>query len=487
MSKTGRPLTFGIAFLAAATLLAGCQATAPRAAPTPPPSTPAPAAPDSVLPVSAQLPMPRPMSPIPGADGECPELGLAEAIALGLRDNPRLREVAAQAQAARAGADIAFAPFLPEVNAGYRYSGFNQQVIPGGSFVPASLNSGVYAFSLAEAGVQWTLYDFGRTAGTYGAALSRARIDELTSVRARQTVAYDVAHGYFELLFAQAYVRVWEQAAKQAEAVLKDTRVRRENGTADREAVLRAEVEVTAAQEELIAARQRVFNAMAGLNLALGRPTALPIRVRDVRSHPKFEQSLEGCLEQAVTSRPEVAAGREAVAEASYGAQAARGGMLPRVYIRGTVVRVDAPETLHGWVTGAGFHIDQPLYGGGRHTADVRRNRALTLAATAGLQSLLDRVAHQVNLAYQAIAPGEERIRLGETAVTQARENLRLTLVKYNNGNATPTDVVDAQTVLTRAEARYYTALYEYLEGLARLEYSEGGDQKGLVEALQKP
>ena len=70
----------------------------------------------------------------------------------------------------------------------------------------------------------------------------------------------------------------------------------------------------------------------------------------------------------------------------------------------------------------AGFHIDQPIYGGGRHVADVRRNVALAVAATAGLQSLLDRVAHQVNLAYQAIATGQERIRLGEIAVSQARE-----------------------------------------------------------------
>ena len=106
-------------------------------------------------------------------DTGCIELGLEEAIAVGLRDNPRLREAAAQAQAARAGADIAFAPFLPEFNTGFQFSGFNAPVIPGGAFVPASLNAGVYAFSLAEAGVQWTLYDFGRTAGSYGQALSR--------------------------------------------------------------------------------------------------------------------------------------------------------------------------------------------------------------------------------------------------------------------------------------------------------------------------
>jgi outer membrane protein len=471
-----------LAFLLA-TLLPGCETTAPQA---PPPAMPL-AEPRAEQPVSvASLPMPRTLPAEMKPEDTDLELGLEQAIAIGLRDNPRLREVAAQAQAARSGADIAFAPFLPELNTGFRYSGFNAPVIPGGSFVPASLNAGVYAFSLAEAGVQWTLYDFGRTAGGYGQALSRARMDELTSVRARQTVAFDVARGYFDLLFAQAFVRVHEQAVKQAEAILKDTNVRRKNGTADREAVLRAEVEVTSAQEQLVAARQRVFDGMATLNLALGRPTALPIRVRDVRAHPPFDLPLEACLEQAVGGRPEVAAAREAVAEATYGIEAARGGMLPKVYIRGTVVRVDSAQDLRGWVAGAGLHIDQPIYGGGRHVADVRRNRALAVAATAGLQSLLDRVAHQVNLAFQAIATGQERIRLGEIAVSQSRENLRLTLVKYNNGNATPTDVVDAQTALTRSEARYYTALYEYLEGLARLEYSQGGDQTRLLGALKE-
>lgn len=477
---------FGLLGLLLAALLAGCETTAPRAPALAPPAA-EPRAAESVLPVSGvALPQPRSLPP-DAAPEACLELDLEQAIGIGLRDNPRLREVAAQAQAARAGADIAFAPFLPEVNTGFRYSGFNLPVIPGGSFVPASLNAGVYAFSIAEAGVQWTLYDFGRTAGGYGQALSRARIDELTSVRARQTVAFDVARGYFELLFAQAFVRVNEQAVKQAESVLKDTRVRLNNGTADREAVLRAEVEVTQAQEQLIAARQRVFDGMATLNLALGRPTALPIRVHDVRAQPRFELPLEACLEQAVSSRPEVAAAREAVAEATYGVEAARGGMLPKIYTKGSIIRVDSAQELRGWVAGAGVHIEQPVYAGGKHLADMRRNRALAATATASMQSLLDRVAYQVNLAYQAIGTNQERIRLGEIGVSQARENLRLTLVKYKNGNATPTDIADAQTAQTRAEARYYTALYEFLEGLARLEYSQGGDQTRLLGALKEP
>ena len=190
------------------------------------------------------------------------ELRLEQAIAIGLRDNRGCAEVAASAQAARSGADIAFAPFLPELNAGYRYSGFNAPVIPGGLVRPGlAAMQACMRFSLAGSRGAVDAVRLRPDRRRLWPALSRARIDELTSVRARQTVAFDVACGCFDLLFAQAFVRVHEQAVKQAEAILKDTKVRKENGTADREAVLRAEVEVTSAQERLVAARQRVSTA----------------------------------------------------------------------------------------------------------------------------------------------------------------------------------------------------------------------------------
>jgi outer membrane protein TolC len=424
----------------------------------------------------------QPPSP-PRAD-EPLTLSLQQAVSLALEKNPRLRQAAARVEAARAGADIAFAPFLPEAGTGFRYSGFNIPVLPGGSFVPASLTGGANSFSLAEAGVQWIVSDFGRTAGRYGQAVTQTRIEKLSLERARQTIAFEAARAYFQSLLAQATLRVREQSLRQAEKVLADTRARLVGGVVDREAVLRAEVEVSQAREELVGARQQVADAAATLNLTLGRPTLLPVRVQDVSRHPALAQSIEEALQQAVGKRPEVDIARAAVAEAAYGEEAARADLLPKVFVRGTVIRVDSTGPLEGWVAGAGVHVEQPLYGGGRRRAEIRRQQAQVAGATAALQAIVDNIGQQVNLAFQAIATHRERIVLGETAVVQTRENLRLTLVKYSNGNATPTDVVDAQTALTRAQTRYYAALYEYLEGLARLEYAQGGDQRGLVSQL---
>ena len=108
-------------------------------------------------------------------------------------------------------------------------------------------------------------------------------------------------------------------------------------------------------------------------------------------------------------------------------------------------------------------------------------------SATAQGQVVLDNIALEVNLAYRAIAAARERIRLGEAATRQGRENLRLTVVKYTNGDATPTDVVDAQTALTGALMRYYSALYDYLDSLAQLDYATGGDQGRLLPPAGAP
>src|SRR5262249_16293605 len=69
----------------------------------------------------------------------------------------------------------------------------------------------------------------------------------------------------------------------------------------------------------------------------------------------------------------------------------------------------------------------------------------------------------------------------------QARENLRVVVIRYNNGDAIPTEVVDAQTALTSAEVRYYASVYSYLEGLARLEYTQGGDLSALLAGVTRP
>lgn len=204
-----------------------------------------------------------------------------------------------------------------------------------------------------------------------------------------------------------------------------------------------------------------------------------------VTSEPILAQTLEDALGRAIAERREIQMAREAVAGARDGVTAAKGEMLPKVYVRGTVLRAASPGPLNGDIEGAGIHVDQPIYSGGRYRAEVRRHQSDVAEAFAGLESIVDQVSLQVCVAYQAIDTERQRIQLGRVTIEQAKENLRLTRVRYDNGDATPTDIVDAQTSLRQAETTYYNAIYGYLEGLAKLEYAVGGDQSHLLDQLR--
>ena len=64
---------------------------------------------------------------------------------------------------------------------------------------------------------------------------------------------------------------------------------------------------------------------------------------------------------------------------------------------------------------------------------------------------------------------------------------MRLVRVKYRNGNATPTDIVDAETTLTRSQQRLKSTLYTHLAALSRLDYAVGQAQGTLLQQAQRP
>ena len=60
------------------------------------------------------------------------------------------------------------------------------------------------------------LYDFGRTGGRYRQAVARERLAELQLARAEQTVDFDVAVAYLDVLLARAGRRVQDDAVRRA-------------------------------------------------------------------------------------------------------------------------------------------------------------------------------------------------------------------------------------------------------------------------------
>jgi outer membrane protein TolC len=409
--------------------------------------------------------------------GPPPGYSLPQAVAFALQNNPRLMAALAAIDRARGQEQVAFAPFLPEIDFlshGAVTSPALGPAAAGATGIILSSAIATHSYAQAEVQLQWTVCDFGRRAGRYQQAVARERIALLQSTRAEQTVGFDVAAAYLQALRAGAARLIQEEAIRSAEATLRDTRSRRAAGVVERADVLRAEVHLAAAQEDLDLAREAELVALARLNNAMGRNASLPVTVVALQSEPPLALSLAQCLEAAAAGRPEIGVAREAVAAAQSGRQATAAEFRPRVYVLGSAGAVGGGNVVGGGQEGVGLHIDLPLYTGGRRKGELRAADAEVRQAVADARSILDGVTLQVTLAYVAATTARRRIDRDVPAVVEARENLREVRNRYRNGQATPTDIVDAETALTRAQQRLASARYEYLGALASLDYALG-------------
>jgi outer membrane protein len=212
--------------------------------------------------------------------------------------------------------------------------------------------------------------------------------------------------------------------------------------------------------------------AIARLNNAMGRNASLPVTLIGWNFDPPFNLSLLQCLEIAAAQRAEIGIAREAVAAAQFGRESTQGEFLPKVYALASVGAVGGSSIVTGAQEGAGLHIDLPLYTGGRRRGELCAADAEIKRTIAEARSVLDGVTLQVTLAYVAATTARRRIDHDRPAIVEATENLRLVRNRYRNGQATPTDIVDAETTLTRAQQRLVSATYEYLGALVGLDYA---------------
>jgi outer membrane protein TolC len=425
-------------------------------------------------------------------------LTLPAAIGLAYRAQPRLRAQLENIAQARGAQQIAFSAFLPVVTSRYDAGGFglgaggiNVNVgtparfnfLPGLGAVPIGLSLGT-TFELAELNVQWLLLDFGRRLGHYEQAKLSSDIAGLQTERAHQTVANEVAVAYYNVLRSQALRRTAQDALRRTEEELADARKREREGVIEREVVLRAEVQTAEYRQELHAATEAEFVALAGLNLAIGLKCNEPLRVVDPTDVPPLTTSLADCLQTAIQQRREFYVVQRTVEIATAGGRIARAQFAPKVVADGTLLDLQQQQSNGHVDLRLGFiRLEWALFEGGRRIAATRVADSQVRQAMAQAESISDQIAFQVNEAYRNAVTAWVGIDDARPAVDQAGENYRLVQLRLREGAATPTEIADAQATLTRAQQNYLNARYNYLIATDRLEYAMGVGQTPTIQA----
>ena len=411
---------------------------------------------------------------LPGDEADANVLNLHQVVAIARRQNPQLGIARAEIGKAAAGKKMAFSAFLPRVGIVDSLNTLDCDVhaTPSSafdSFLPLNWNS---QYNQVELETQWILWDFGRRLGTYRQADILVEIARLRYQRACQTVAFDATDAYYRVLLAYSTVITAKNTLRRAEEYLRVAKNLFEQGEIDRESIYSAELQVAKAKQGCVSARTRVNTSTAQLNLTMGRNTVIPTRVQRIDSRPQFQSNLLESLDMAVAHRREIRVVADWVVKAHEATAVAKADFMPKVVTGANYSSTGGDMESDSTCGYIAFSWD--IYTGGKRVGRLDEERADVARAIANSRQVCDRIAFEVNYAYQKVEDAAERIDLARSAVRLARERLRIVMNKFEQGEVGPTDVVDAQTAMTVAEQRYFDTVFELRSAIARLEYAIG-------------
>lgn len=395
-------------------------------------------------------------------------LSLQQAVDEALANHHLIREAEELEQAAMNEEKSAQAALKPSLSAHYQY--FRLEDHP-------------YAIFRTTLGVQQV--DMGHR-GTYtwdvtltqplftGFALSTkkkiAALDVAVSQVRKEAAILDVIKhvktAYYRVLLAQRHLDVAREAVDQLTAHLQDAQRFYDQGLIPYNDVLKSQVALAQAQQVHVRRQKDLELASADLNRLLGRDLARPVRLQEAEASAPQALSLEDLSEEASRARPELAILRLEVGKAKEAVRLAASELYPKVFAVGMYERTGKdpvgeendyrnPET-----AAVGVRMDWSIFEWGRSQSQVRRQRHALKAIEERLADIESSVLLEVKAALADVQVAEENIQTAKKALEQAKENLRITRLQYQQQVTTVTEVLDARTYLTQAEANYYAAHY---------------------------
>ncbi len=421
--------------------------------------------------------------PIHGADEPSTvPLTLDQALQEALTNHHLIREAEELEKAAAAEEKSAMAAMKPSLKAGYQY--FRLEDNPYAIF---RTNMGVQQVNMGHRGTY--TWDVTLTQPLFtGYALSTKKkiasldvaVSQVQKEMAVLNVIKHVKTAYYRVLLAQRYLEVAKEEVQQLTAHLEDTRRFYNQGLIPFNDVLKSQVALAQAQQVQVRRQKDVEIASADLNRLMGRDLSRPLRLHDAAVFSGTVQTLEELAAEAVKSRPELNMLRLEVQKAAEAVRLAASEFYPKVFAVGSYERTgkdplgDENDYRNPDTAALGVRLDWSVFEWGKTQSQVRGRRASLKALEERLADIENSVRLEVKAALSDVQVAEENIQTARKALDQAAENLRMTRLQYQQQVTTVTEVLDARTYLTQAEANYYAALYGRHMAQAELERAVG-------------
>lgn len=387
-----------------------------------------------------------------------------DCIKLALANHPAIKSAVSNADIYKTRIGQAWANYFPTFSAGVSYSRNDMQMA---NFkFPTQKYDMFYAPTVSG---NMLLFDFGKTKAQADLAKRTYESAELTAQNTINTVIYTVKQAYYNLLFAQQQVKVYEDTVKDYTLHQKQAQAYYDIGTKAKIDVLTAEYNLGRAKLNLIQAKNTLKIAYVQLNNAMGLPEYTNYDVVDNLKMKDYQITTEEAVKTAFETSPDLLAYKKKAEASEMLVRSTKRAYTPNVsgfasYTRGGK-KVD---TDYGYQFGAQLNysnINLMLL-----KKQVDEAKATYKKDLADYENEKQTIYFQVKEAHINMTNAQESIVVAKLAMDQAKEQYDQASGRYKVGLGDAIELKDAETSYRNSQLEYYNNILNYHVSAANLE-----------------
>jgi outer membrane protein TolC len=411
-------------------------------------------------------------------------ISITEGLARVLRDSRLIKVSLPDKDMAFEDTLIARSALFPHLSASVSKTFYRYQ--PGATFGGSTVftdNKNPFTFGVD---LYQTLFDFGKSLSVYEASQEALNAKKANVESVKRMAMLEFIAAYFDLLEAEKMIAVAAKEVESITAYMGDVQHLYEQGVVTKNDLLPAQVRLADAQQRLIAARNGRELAEANLNNILALPLKEKTGARDIEMNPPELPAIEEGWRTAEAQRPEIAFLDRLEKASAFSEQAKARENAPTVFAQAGYSYTQNNYIPHHDNVGVTLGAKMNLYEGGSDRAEQAKERARGRQLKEQRGKLVEDIRFEVENSYVGLKNAGEKVQVARDALGQADENVRVNRVKYAEGVATSTEVLEAITLQTGAQTNYYNADYELKRVYARLMYSLGIDLVLVYERMER-
>ncbi len=396
--------------------------------------------------------------PIVGtADG----LSLAQAVETTLKANPSIAASCLSVEAAKLGAKSAKALTNPEFTVSPNIVGV------GGSDAAVLISQPL------------ELNGSRRVRGQIASSQSLAAAFDAATIR-RQTVL-QLTHAYWDVVGAQELVKLHQQNIGTLRQLQTAVQKQLDIGTVPGSQLLKTELEMTRAEQELSQVVLELTQAKALVNTFMGRPTGEDFTATDAPQTHTAALDKPSLLASAQKLRPELSAIDAQLLSARGEVQARRLRSTPDLALQARKGSFDSDGD-----EGIAISLSLPIVDWGSAKADVQQAQTSLRNLEQQRLAAQNTVGMEVAQAINSVTTSRQVVDQFSThIISKSEELLRMAQTGYEKGATGYLEVLEAQRTLLDAKTEYTTVLVRHTKAVAELEWACGTMQLDQLEAAK--